>query len=59
MVIIFNSFGLISKYTYFFLECKLQFSLQIFYKLIYPPVVFVVVLAVADEDIIFVTFDYA
>ncbi len=42
-----------------FLECSLEFLLKIIDKLCYPAVVFIVFLAVADEDIVFVSGDEA
>ncbi len=43
----------------FFLEGGLKFSFQSFNKLTHPPVAFVVFLAVADKDIVIITFNNA
>jgi hypothetical protein len=45
--------------TDFFLEGGFQFGFQGFHKLTHPPVAFVVLLAVADEDVVIISFDYA
>jgi hypothetical protein len=45
--------------TDLFLESSFKFLPEIFNKLRYPAVVLVVFLAITDEDVIIISFDYA